>query len=88
MFVSDRSADINNNDPSTEINNNACVSSQVEGADSLQGMSSSHAVQDVEDDDERPTAEQVELEHNVWDFTDPTLIMDSVLFNDEPIDFD
>lgn len=27
------------------------------------------------------TAEEVELEHNVWDFTDPTMIFDSLLFN-------
>lgn len=40
---------------------------------------------DLFDDAYEPmeTAEEVEMEHNVWDFTEPTMIFDSILFNED-----
>lgn len=52
------------------------------GTDSLQGVSNSFT-HDSEENDNMLSLGEIELEHNVWDFSDPASIIDSVLFNDE-----
>ena len=49
---------------------------------SQQSLSNSTDCDDFNIDLFYPTQEEIELEHNVWDFKDPSLIFDSILFND------
>lgn len=82
-------ADANSDSSNCVSGELACEEQERESTernDSLQSIIRPSNASSHDDDELMGSVEQVELEHNVWDFCDPVSIMGSILFNNDDLD--